>query len=878
MFDTAPQPKPSLLLFDFSMHSLHARFLQDLMDVNDLRKLSPSFPTPEMMSPEDKAISITELIIKDISTVISIPSGFESPAYVPLGKGSVCGVCFNIATAFVPSAKTPHSLSATSALRLNLDGLSVLRTKSKTELCITTSTLNLHANASEITFASVREYAKHLNLAVGIIEKHKLDSWQRQSSFLSLVLDYSLKNPATDLLSAVQPSFLVQKGKPERMRQDKIWKLLFYLRHSLGDASPNTRLSFTPPDMRMVDTDTIPKSYQVPWADEQIPTSDIPGFKKVLTDKPPVRRADNANVQTCQQVSFRSTSLKVIFEASSPLSNSSLTASEIDLRADILSRRVVIAPLVSPFPLTSRRPSGSDLDSHGSLNVLLCLSIGSVQITIFPHIISFIQNAIHGVRYFTSHDTSMDAGKPRDTTNTSFLRRIEGLLICDARILIHRSLIEAAAENIIFEVTSQEVSSSSLVRLSKTSAKPDATADFSVNHTVGFDEFAIRARARAFSESKYKENDLLAGFVISGGLLCSLLQSNEPQGSMARNTMHINTMELSVPRSAIRLYHFIEQWKEDYFMGINTMVQSLFTEIKQTPKRQTASQPWISALEINSNINSIEIGLQVMHGTWLSWSAHDIVTFAQNSFKRQIPTHSYGLQVGSQSLRITSSMITGRRKSSMDAIPKISLDLPILRVSGSFNTEQTNLLIFVGLLQVNIKPSHWDSLLSVQQKFGQDFNDLLLIVGQRGDKRSAAPEKSKSVPFTMTSKFEGFKVGLEGPSYTQFLECVDMDATISNKESRQWQVKLSDFALYLAPNSAYGHGPDKGQYPLLVSIDLRLTDHRPPPSEFTSESSLMLEVTKFHAVLQANRISEIGDFIDYLQVTYPNYILNTANS
>lgn len=128
-------------------------------------------------------------------------------------------------------------------------------------------------------------------------------------------------------------------------------------------------------------------------------------------------------------------------------------------------------------------------------------------------------------------------------------------------------------------------------------------------------------------------------------------------------------------------------------------------------------------------------------------------------------------------------------------------------------------------------------------------------------------KSDKTTPFVVTAKFEGFKIGLDGLTSTQYLECTDIDAVISNKPSPYWQFTLRDLALYLTTGSSVKQGrskPDYRQIPMYITIDLHVISRSP----FLDRSFGRLEVniTKFHAVLQAHLIGDIGDFADYLQV------------
>jgi len=178
----------------------------------------------------------------------------------------------------------------------------------------------------------------------------------------------------------------------------------------------------------------------------------------------------------------------------------------------------------------------------------------------------------------------------------------------------------------------------------------------------------------------------------------------------------------------------------------------------------------------------------------------------------------------------------------------------------------------VEFFQFIIKPSHWDTLLVVQQKFGQDFNDLVNLVEQTRQKR-AAPVQQRPIVSTSSNycgflKMRGFRIGLEGVSSTLFLECVDIGGGINNDCGRAWNVGLSDLALSLAPHAdggALASSFNRNHRSAFVIIDFQISAGT-RSAEGVEGQALRISATKIHAVMQPSSIGEIGDFIDHLQV------------
>jgi hypothetical protein len=158
----------------------------------------------------------------------------------------------------------------------------------------------------------------------------------------------------------------------------------------------------------------------------------------------------------------------------------------------------------------------------------------------------------------------------------------------------------------------------------------------------------------------------------------------------------------------------------------------------------------------------------------------------------------------------------------------------------------------------------------VQQKFGQDFNDLVSLVEETRRKRAAPTQKlspiSMALNYSGFLKMRGFRIGLEGISSTLYLECVDIGGGINNDFGRAWNIGLSDLALSLAPRASSGalaSGFNRNHRSAFVIIDFQGNSN----SEGVEGKALRVSVTKIHAVMQPSSIGEIGDFIDHLQVT-----------
>ena len=218
----------------------------------------------------------------------------------------------------------------------------------------------------------------------------------------------------------------------------------------------------------------------------------------------------------------------------------------------------------------------------------------------------------------------------------------------------------------------------------------------------------------------------------------------------------------------------------------------------------------------------------------------------------------------------------------------LKLDLPSMTITGTYENHGVHILVSAGFFSFIVKPSYWDTLLSVQQKFGNDFNDLLHVLADARTKRPSSqgpvkpqPPSSQSLLQSGAFKAKGFRIGLEGHSSTLFLECEDISGSLTDGESKGkgkfWQLNATGLALSLAPRFYAVMKSESGRFDenrrsAFVQIDCKAeVDRR------TAQKFLRIKVYKIHAIMQPSSIGEIGDFVDRLQACLFEYQLRLSD-
>jgi hypothetical protein len=432
--------------------------------------------------------------------------------------------------------------------------------------------------------------------------------------------------------------------------------------------------------------------------------------------------------------------------------------------------------------------------------------------------------------------------------------------------------IRAAAEKLAFEIgtTNTNIFFTSLKRVDPLMHNEV----HSVSHTASFSDAFIRARATGIAPGIWaRDQDVLASLTFSSGKL-NLLWRQELSASTIRLAVLLCSTAISVPRSALRLYRFVEEWQADFLPGIEAATRAFLAELKEgtgdnvqtTLTRPRAAKRNALVVHATGRISELGVSLQVMRGTWLSWNIHELTIFlSSSSGSGPKPSTTFGIQFGSQTLGVSYKLQSADDHTVM---PRIKVKLPSLSLTGRHGRSFIKMIASVDFFDVLIKPSHWDTLLVVQQKFGQDFADLMDLIHQTRQRRSnpsgSTSNKSRSsLLFSGHVNVKGFRLGLEGRSSTSYLECEDVGGDISSSDlGIAWRIKLCDLALSLAPRAGVVSREttfNRNHRSAFLIVDLRARGdvHR-----------LEFHIPKIHAVMQPSSIGEIGDFLDHQQVRY----------
>ncbi|KAG6849567.1 hypothetical protein H0H93_007348 [Arthromyces matolae] len=716
------------------------------------------------------------------------------------------------------------------------------------------------------------EYMVATGLALGhklaqLSEPHK--KWRQHSSqhrqaVVFDVIRNSEDKATVDPLSTIQPSYLVQSGLPHMLRIDVTFRFLYHLRNCLWHLGPSDRQSIRSDNVAVNQVDLVdlmearlaaldPDAYnvlQMPPLQSLLLILHIVQRQATPVNHPPVFNSIT--------VKFANLSLVILDpEDKTP---SELAIADVDVRTRIFSSQISQPPSLNLT--TQSQTSLREKRSQHGLKSSTLVSLGAISFTVSPHLMGFAQHILRVRRQYLSipWSTKEFVSPPLSSPAPAAAQFVSADII----VTLMHLRIQAAAENLVFEY-----GLTGLRGVFSVLSWPPTLGGQSMNQSVLFDHTFIRARSPS-DMAKQNDHDILASLELKRGKVSTTTQMDLVSKSKIHLVFSLGDLQLFVPRSALRLYRFIQEWRADFLPGIEATLQTLRSEIDRTPKKvrspqlQRASSGYAS-FHIQGELSHVGVALQVMHGTWLSWEATDL-TAHTSSISHGNLGYSFGLQIASVFLSISS------RPNAPDEElgTRIKIVLPPLRATGHYDGREIHTLVLINFAELKVKPSYWDALLTIQQKFGQDFHDLVTLIQETNLRRTVvhAPKNNTRgrIKYNAFVKMHGFRIGFEGPASTVFFECLDIGGGINNLDGLTYNLELLDVAFSLAPrvNARYDSpGFNRNHRSAFVIVDFKIDAH----SETNTHSNTIVQVsvTKIHAVMQPSSIGEVGDFIDHLQ-------------
>ena len=695
-----------------------------------------------------------------------------------------------------------------------------------------------------------------------VYKKYTIDASVSTGNMIYRILRSSSNKAVVDPFTTIHPSYLVQTGRPHQLRTDSTFKLLFHLRDCLWHLDDFERRHFFSLDNytgSIVDEDALSLlKIRLASLGMDVNSSKVLDIATLCTSFPRLQNPDNPQRPTVRgrfphSVSVQSQTIQLSVRDPQGCSSTRFTLTELTIAAHL--RPMEFIPFSFHSQATLSHASLHNFERPKVQQLIASVTVADINLTVSPHLMPFAQQVLRAHRHYRH---SCDP-KQHIVTEAIAAPNIVGTMAIHVTSSLGHLQIQAGAENLVFE-------------LKASGTRTASTLLDSQNHSVLLDEVFFRARSPS-DFTKQNEQDVLASLTFTKVKANAVMRSPT---AIVRTLLSAENLLFKVPRSALRLYRFIEEWRADFLPGIEATLQAFLSEVRQAPVNPLSPTPhslyFAPILQIHGSVTSFGIALQVMHGTWLSWDVYRTVMYFRSSIT---PTGTsdfqyFGLQLASQSFDISSKLGV-----SADIAPstRIKLKFPTLSLAGRRGESCIQTITLVDFFYVKVKPSYWDTLLVVQQKFGQDFNDLMSLVEETRRRPQTSSTKKPTSSGNIwghsgSLKMRGFCIGLEGLSSRIFLDCKDIHGGIDQDAARIWHIQLSDLGLSLVPRATItsrDFATDRSNCLAFVIIDCQTR----AGSDFfrtSSGNALSVSVTKIHAVMQPSSVGEIVDFLDQMQV------------
>lgn len=846
---------PKSVAFDVSLPDASIFILQHVAMSDGLPDINKAMESPNIPSNLD-ITAVANLRIGGAHVVGCLTPKFNS------FKGSIDKLIAALDTSIDKRTLT-SSLPDSTIFQFILTSLTIQLSRRSLSATLTEFLIQIGHRGPELITATLVALASTGTQIARLVQGLKSHDILTKRAIVRGILMASGEKPVIDPLSTIQPSYLVQTGTPHLLRTELKFKLFYHLRHCVWDFKDQGKVWPTS------DFETISAEELVPLVEARLILLDqdacnedqLTLLKSLFLDPSHHSATSSMKSENAPLGSFSLCITRSAFVVLDPMGGPS---SEVHFNDVVFKTYIDLFDLVQSSlkdPTSTSQTSLRAKSPRVVQKMIVVLSLGEATLIVLPHLMHFTQYILRVKRQcsFGLHHKSppIQDVLEKSSNHSSQFSHVEIMII------IHHLRAQAAAENLVLVVGMRGLQTSSSLLTSEVQRDP------SMNHSVLFKELYLQARSPA-DPSKENDLDVLAGLTFTNGRT-SLVSRPEPSKTNLKLTFILTGLRLHVPRSALRLYRFVEEWRADYLPGMEAAMSTLMSEYKgksakspsPTPSSQSQSSP---ILQFHAQINHLEIVLQVMHGTWLSWESNNIVTYFHSSNNLIVGSkHTFGLQISSMILNISATA----NSQDLSPDPRVKLVLPPLSIAGHSDGHDIHTLVLFEAIELKVKPSHWDTLLAVQQKFGQDFNDLVALMQKTRHKSSPADnsrvKKAMTFKYGGYMKMRGFRIGLEGLSSTVYLECQDINGGISNTKEWAWEIGLSDLALSLAPRgirrqvTAFDRNPGSA----FVTIDFNISAVNREP---LFQNNLQISVSKIHAVMQPSSMGEVGDFIDNLQV------------
>jgi hypothetical protein len=690
--------------------------------------------------------------------------------------------------------------------------------------------------------------------------------WDNRHNDSSLVriLEFASRKKMVDLLATTQPAYFVQQGLPHQLRTDITFKLLLYIRTCLSDVRPLDWAQLRVGVMESVNVGSGMSSLGRLLDTLGIEADSEASASTLWQSIHPNKTTENQpSPSPITRVSAHLGSLKANILDPDGDSPSSLILTSVTVRSDMHSRNTstsLASNTLKPPPdaMAFVVPSVQLVQVHNTIDM--------VKLSIQPHMLDFIREAAqlepHSVvlsPQIKLQSNNLLSGQHTPTPGVGY--------VLEVVTAIQDVNIRAAADTLTIETGLKGLTSF----VSRNEETGLTQAQSSTGASVVIQEMFIRALSTV-EQASGRDRGVLASLIFRGTKANIIHRAGgSSANALLRSALGLDTVSMSVPRSAVRLYRFVEDWKLKFLPKLQATAQELVTEMRAPTKPQLSTAMLSNmTVQVQVQVTSFLVALQVMRGTWLSWKVVRAVFYGRSApaSRSSDNVRHFGMKLASQAIGVSADP----ELTNVSTKARVKLDIPTILLTGHQDVNGVNVFSSMDQLHVTIKPSHLDTVLTVQQKFGQDFTDIMTLIQHNREEPVRAPPKTpanqeaSTLKFNVHVKMRGLRVGLRGAHSTLLLECEDIKGGIKNEHGQLWQIRLSDVAFSVAQRER-DHSPrqsfSRTHRSAFVILDLSADGEHGAAPDF--RKTLRVDFPKVHAVLQPRSIAEIADLVNDLQ-------------
>ncbi|KAG8835671.1 hypothetical protein FRC17_001860 [Serendipita sp. 399] len=681
----------------------------------------------------------------------------------------------------------------------------------------------------------------------------------------------------SDPLSRVVTSYLVQSGRPSKLRGDVSWKILNYARQQLRRLTPEVRQSIlqsaeeSAPYVSTVSREDIILSLTTHWGDwitdlmeEEI--EQLPLFRILSATSP-----SSPSSGIMQPISIRTGFFQFI------LDDAAETSSEIRIgpfKIDVLERRPLMIAYQPLFSTVSvGKNANPSLLQQNIRHIGVVCDLGTFHIDLSPSLLPFAGRIIRVQQHLNP--------PPRSPTSPTFSRppklpppaKTATQLMVDLSLHFKDLVILSRTYNFTFELA---LSHPTLAinfhsRLGSLYPRPfiQLAADTSANINCAWQTFRLRVTEAIGDHAQ----STLAEFAVDSLLANAAWYSRSREKPSTRVSLTLGRVYFSVPRHIARLLQSVEVWWDGYFLKqVNPLLKLISTSSSPRPSRKVSfKQQGGLTLEIQANITATEIRLHAVLGVWLVWSIENLglVVEGNQTISPSSPQGRLVLRIASQALALETWQDPDDPRTIL-VEHSFKFPFPPAQVSARLLGSKLQCRGTFELFEVVLNANAIDAFVRASRQLASSDLDRIFTVLRRSGRGS--PELKSEVPSPVISTFNdisleaqfllsGVRLVLEGESSLCFFDIKNVFGEGTGSSS--WGFKVSDVSFSLAPKGPTSIKDFDRRYRLAYMVlDFEVT------SSFNDQLdaiSLDISVDKVHAVLQAAALSVLGDLIDSYQ-------------